>query len=105
VRLTSAHSGLSSVSRVTKAPHLGEKEQAMLGTISPWPVIQNGYQGHPVKTVQFLLREPGHHVAVDGVFGPATEAAVKSPKTTASASSGDGGCGVSVIFYQRRSIL
>jgi peptidoglycan hydrolase-like protein with peptidoglycan-binding domain len=54
----------------------------MPGTISPWPVIQNGYQGHPVKTVQFLLRERGHHVAVDGVFGPATEAAVKTLQTS-----------------------
>jgi peptidoglycan hydrolase-like protein with peptidoglycan-binding domain len=54
----------------------------MPGTISPWPVIQNGYQGHPVKTLQFLLRERGHHVAVDGVFGPATEAAVKTFQTS-----------------------
>jgi peptidoglycan hydrolase-like protein with peptidoglycan-binding domain len=54
----------------------------MPGTISPWPVIQNGYQGHPVKTLQFLLRARGQHVAVDGVFGPATDAAVKAFQTS-----------------------
>src|SRR5256714_3671210 len=54
----------------------------MPGTISPWPVIQNGYQGHPVKTLQFLLRTRGQHVGVDGVFGPATAAAVKAFQTS-----------------------
>jgi peptidoglycan hydrolase-like protein with peptidoglycan-binding domain len=54
----------------------------MPGTISPWPVVQNGYQGHPVKTLQFLLRAKGHHVAVDGIFGPMTEAAVKAFQTS-----------------------
>jgi len=50
----------------------------MSGSISPWPVIQSGFNGHPVKTLQYLLRARGHSVAVDGVFGPNTEAAVKA---------------------------
>jgi len=54
----------------------------MSGTISPWPVLQNGSQGHPVKTLQYLTRARGHHLAVDGVFGPATEAAVKAFQTS-----------------------
>jgi len=54
----------------------------MSGTISPWPVLQNGSQGHPVKTLQYLLRSRGHHLAVDGVFGPVTEAAVKAFQTS-----------------------
>jgi len=50
----------------------------MSGTISPWPVVQNGNQGHPIRTLQFLLRARGHNLTVDGMFGPATEAAVKA---------------------------
>jgi len=49
----------------------------MSGTLSPWPVVQNGNQGHPIRALQFLLRARGHNLAVDGMFGPATEAAVK----------------------------
>jgi peptidoglycan hydrolase-like protein with peptidoglycan-binding domain len=50
----------------------------MSGTLSPWPVVQNGNQGHPIRALQFLLRAHGHNLAVDGMFGPATEAAVKA---------------------------
>ena len=42
----------------------------MSGNISPWPVVQSGSNGHPIKTLQYLLRARGHSVAVDGVFGP-----------------------------------
>ena len=50
----------------------------MSGTLSPWPVVQNGNQGHPIRTLQFLLRAHDHNLTVDGMFGPATEAAVKA---------------------------
>src|SRR3954469_3215192 len=50
----------------------------MSGSISPWPVVKNGFNGHPIKTLQYLLRARGHNVAVDGVSGPNTEAAVKA---------------------------
>ena len=53
----------------------------MSGTVSPWPVVQSGNQGHPIRTLQFLLRAHGHNLAVDGMFGPATEAAVKAFQT------------------------
>jgi len=53
----------------------------MSGTLSPWPVVQNGNQGHPIRALQFLLRAHGHNRAVDGMFGPATEAAVKAFQT------------------------
>ena len=49
----------------------------MSGSISPWPVVESGSNGHPVKTLQYLLRARGHSVVVDGVFGPNTVAAVK----------------------------
>ena len=54
----------------------------MAGTLSPWPVAQNGSQGHPIRTLQFLLRARGHNLTVDGMFGPATEAAVKAFQTS-----------------------
>jgi peptidoglycan hydrolase-like protein with peptidoglycan-binding domain len=54
----------------------------MSGTLSPWPVVQNGSQGHPIRTLQFLLRAHGHNLTVDGMFGPATEAVVKALQTS-----------------------
>ena len=53
----------------------------MSGTLSPWPVVQNGSQGHPIRTLQLLLRARGHNLAVDGIFGSVTEAAVKAFQT------------------------
>ena len=47
-------------------------------TISPFPIVQQGDRNHPVKTLQYLLRERGHTVDVDGIFGPATDAAVRA---------------------------
>jgi peptidoglycan hydrolase-like protein with peptidoglycan-binding domain len=52
------------------------------GTLSPWPVVQNGNQGHPIRTLQFLLRARGHNLAVDGIFGPVTQAGVKAFQTS-----------------------
>ena len=54
----------------------------MSGTLSPWPVVQNGSQGHPIRTLQLLLRAHGHNLTIDGMFGPATEAAVKAFQTS-----------------------
>jgi len=54
----------------------------MSGTLSPWPVVQNGKQGHPIRTLQCLLRAHGHNLTVDGMFGPATEVAVKAFQTS-----------------------
>ena len=50
----------------------------MAGQLSPWPLVQRGAEGHPVRTLQYLLRARGHTVAVDGIFGPATESAVRA---------------------------
>jgi peptidoglycan hydrolase-like protein with peptidoglycan-binding domain len=48
------------------------------GQISPWPLVKKGDENHPVRTLQYLLRARGHTVAVDGIFGPATDAAVRA---------------------------
>jgi peptidoglycan hydrolase-like protein with peptidoglycan-binding domain len=47
-------------------------------TISPWPLVRQGNQHHPVKTLQYLLRARGRNLAVDGIFGPDTNAAVRA---------------------------
>jgi len=44
--------------------------------IQPFPLVQQGDQGHPVTTLQYLLRAHGHTIVVDGIFGPRTHAAV-----------------------------
>jgi peptidoglycan hydrolase-like protein with peptidoglycan-binding domain len=54
----------------------------MAGSISPWPVVKNGSTGHPIKTLQYLLRARGQNVVVDGLFGPRTEAAVQAFQTS-----------------------
>jgi peptidoglycan hydrolase-like protein with peptidoglycan-binding domain len=51
---------------------------ASAATISPWPLVRRGDQQHPVKTLQYLLRGRGHNLTVDGIFGPSTDAAVRS---------------------------
>src|SRR5437667_60702 len=52
------------------------------GVHGPWPVVKSGSNGHPIKTLQYLLRARGQSVAVDGVFGPNTAAAVKAFQTS-----------------------
>jgi peptidoglycan hydrolase-like protein with peptidoglycan-binding domain len=50
-----------------------------LHTIQPWPLVRRGHSSeHPVRTLQHLLRARGRTVAVDGSFGPRTEAAVRA---------------------------
>ncbi len=50
-----------------------------------WPLRRSGArdarQGaseHPVRTLQHLLRQRGSTIAVDGVFGPRTDEAVRA---------------------------
>jgi peptidoglycan hydrolase-like protein with peptidoglycan-binding domain len=43
-----------------------------------WPAVHNGDSGLRVNAIQMLLIQRGDAVTVDGKFGPATEAAVKS---------------------------
>ena len=46
--------------------------------IAPWPLVKRCSRIFPVRPLQQLLRARGHTVAVDGIFGPNTEAAVKA---------------------------
>jgi peptidoglycan hydrolase-like protein with peptidoglycan-binding domain len=54
------------------------EEDAISDQIQPWPVVQQGSQGHPVPALQYLLRDRGHHVTVDGIVGPLTWRALVS---------------------------
>jgi len=46
---------------------------------TPWPVLRRGSTGPDVTTLQYLLRGAGHgSLAADGVFGTATETAVRA---------------------------
>jgi peptidoglycan hydrolase-like protein with peptidoglycan-binding domain len=53
-------------------------QDAVAGSISPWPLVRRGDQNHPVRTLQYLLRARNHPVTVDGDFGPMTESAVRA---------------------------
>jgi peptidoglycan hydrolase-like protein with peptidoglycan-binding domain len=55
-----------------------QEEPMTTPTISPWPLVRQGDQEHPVQTLQYLLRARGHNLAVDGIFGPGTDAAVRA---------------------------
>src|SRR3712207_2170586 len=46
--------------------------------LQPWPLVRRDDKEHPVISLQYLLRERGHTVTVDGIFGPRTEAAVRA---------------------------
>lgn len=48
-----------------------------------WPTQRVGSTGQDVRTVQYLTAVHGHPVVVDGVFGPATEAAVRAAQSAA----------------------
>lgn len=43
-----------------------------------WPIVQQGNTGRNVYTVQYLLREWGYTLSVDGVFGSGTASVVQS---------------------------
>ncbi|GIV97554.1 MAG: hypothetical protein KatS3mg057_2211 [Herpetosiphonaceae bacterium] len=55
-----------------------------LGNVAPakalasWPIVRKGDQGPNVKTIQYLLIHRGYSLTADGIFGSATESAVKS---------------------------
>ncbi len=49
----------------------------MAGSLNPFPLVRQGDRDHPVLTLQHLLRQRGHTVTVDGIFGPLTDQAVR----------------------------
>jgi len=43
-----------------------------------WPILRRGDAGQLVRTIQYLLRDHGHSLDVDGTFGPQTEQRVRN---------------------------
>jgi peptidoglycan hydrolase-like protein with peptidoglycan-binding domain len=43
-----------------------------------WPIVKPGAKGNTVRTIQYLLKQRGIRVVVDGIFGKSTTTAVKS---------------------------
>src|SRR4051812_11460208 len=50
----------------------------MTDSLRPWPLVKRGAGQHPVPALQYLLREHGYRLIVDGVFGPQTDSAVRA---------------------------
>ncbi|MEU4421798.1 peptidoglycan-binding protein [Actinoplanes sp. NPDC024001] len=46
--------------------------------LQPWPTTRKGDDGHPVLTLQYLLRHRGQTLTADGVFGDKTDAALRA---------------------------
>jgi len=59
-------------------PPLYDTNPRAVVTLSPWPLVRKGDREHPVRTLQHLLRARRRMVAVDGIFGPKTDAAVRA---------------------------
>ncbi len=51
--------------------------------VYPWSTVATGQTSDRVAAIQYLLRHHGHPVAVDGVFGPTTEVAVRAVQAAA----------------------
>src|ERR1700750_2922838 len=47
-------------------------------TISPFPLVRQGDQEHPVQSLQYLLRARRRDITVDGIFGPGTDAGLRA---------------------------
>ena len=43
-----------------------------------WPLVKKGSTGENVRSIQYLLNARGEKLVVDGIFGSATEAAVRT---------------------------
>ena len=50
----------------------------MPADIQPWPLVKKGHQNHPVKSLQYLLRQRGQRIDADGIFGAKTDEAVRA---------------------------
>ena len=61
-------------SAATTSPAVRSARQATV----TWPIVSRGGAGERVVTIQYLLDQRGYRLAVDGLFGPATQAAVMS---------------------------
>jgi peptidoglycan hydrolase-like protein with peptidoglycan-binding domain len=50
----------------------------MTAQLKPWPTVRQGDRAQAFRDVQHLLRGHGFELGVDGIFGPVTDAAVRT---------------------------
>lgn len=50
----------------------------MTGELRPWPSLRQGDRAQAVRDVQHLLGGHGYVLEVDGIFGPVTDATVRT---------------------------
>ncbi|MDQ4134054.1 MAG: peptidoglycan-binding protein [Actinomycetota bacterium] len=48
-----------------------------MSTPTDWPLVKQGEESQNVRIIQYLLRQRGRNVNVDGNYGPATADAVR----------------------------
>ena len=48
-----------------------------------WPMLRKGLANDQVRTAQYLLRQRGHQIVADNIFGPNTDAAVRAFQSAA----------------------
>jgi peptidoglycan hydrolase-like protein with peptidoglycan-binding domain len=48
-----------------------------------WPMLRKGLANNQVRTAQYLLRQRGHQIVADNIFGPNTDAAVRAFQSAA----------------------
>ncbi len=78
--MTAGVAGAAPASSAAPAAHVVRATPvapAWLRVVLVWPNVRQGNTGPRVVNIQFLLNARGAGLAVDGIFGPATAAAVR----------------------------
>jgi peptidoglycan hydrolase-like protein with peptidoglycan-binding domain len=82
VFLVAATPAQAAAPQITAASTVTVDVQAAPVTLGPWPVLRRGpnsvWPQVTVRSLQYLLNAHGARITVDGVFGSATEAAVRT---------------------------
>jgi peptidoglycan hydrolase-like protein with peptidoglycan-binding domain len=76
---TASAAGAATMTTATPASHITLTAVHKAAAPLSWPVVARGATGERVFAIQYLLNQRiNAHLAVDGKFGPATEAAVRT---------------------------
>jgi zinc D-Ala-D-Ala carboxypeptidase len=113
--------GMCAIPAVAVTAQATAAPSAPAAKASTWPVVSKGATGGRVRAIQYLLDARGAKLKVDGIFGTATENAVKAfqkkvkipadgkvgpmtwPKLIITVKSGSTGNAVSAVQWQLRN--